>query len=224
MLAIKETREAKQFGVVVVDDDVEMRKGISRLLRVNGIDTQCFACGEEFLKCGKLGHASCLILDLQLPGIDGIDLQEQLLSEGGPPVVFISGCGSVSSSVAAMKGGAVDFLEKPFSERELLDAIGKAVAHGAAVKMRMQRLKKARQFYDRLTDREKEVMAGVAQGLLNKQIAYEFGISEKTIKVHRGRVMEKMEVESVAELVRLADLLESSPSEMHPHGSSPCLV
>lgn len=210
MLAIKESSETKRRDVVVVDDDVEMRRSISRLLRVNGIDSQCFSCGEELLKCGIMSHSSCMILDVQLPGMDGIHLQEEILNGGGPPVVFISGCGSVSSSVAAMKGGAIDFLEKPFSEEELLGAIEKAVERGVAVRERTLRLRQAQRCYERLTDREKEVMTEVANGRLNKQIAYDLGISEKTIKVHRGRVMEKMEVDSVAALVRLVDLLESS--------------
>jgi FixJ family two-component response regulator len=192
--------------VFVVDDDWSVRKSLARLLRSAGYHAETFATAVEFLDHRRVRDTpGCLVLDVQLPGLNGLELQRELLDSSSPiPIIFITGHGDIPMSVMAMKAGAVDFLSKPFSDRALLDAIGEAIASGRRKRAEYAERDAIQERYERLTAREREVMAQVVRGLPNKQIASKLGIGEKTIKVHRGRVMSKMQVRSVAELVRAA--------------------
>ena len=192
--------------VYVVDDDPSVRKSLSRLLRSAGYQVETFATGAEFLDYrGVHDTLGCLVLDLQMPGLNGFELQYELLDSPNPiPIVFITGHGDIPMSVKAMKAGAVDFLSKPFQQQNLLEAIREASASGLRKRAEYAERAAIQERYERLTSREREVMAIVVRGLPNKQIASKLGIGEKTIKVHRGRVMSKMQVRSVAELVRAA--------------------
>ncbi len=200
--------------VFVVDDDVSVRNGLKRLIRSVGLEVETFASAQEFLDHDHPDRPSCLVLDVRMPGLSGLDLQEELAAQGlEMSIIFVTGHGDVRMSVRAMKAGAVDFLEKPFDDQDLLDAI-----HGAIERDRQAREKHAeaadiRRRIESLTPREYEVFTLVITGMLNKQIAAELGASEKTIKVHRARVMQKMEVVSVAELVRLAEKAGIVPPE-----------
>jgi FixJ family two-component response regulator len=194
--------------VFVIDDDDSVRRSLERLLRSVDLDVETYASAQEFLRRTLPDRPSCVVLDLRLPGPSGLELQESLLRAGhNVPIVFISGHADVPSSVRAIKAGAVDFLQKPFSDQALLDII-----HGALRRDREARRDRAeiaglRVRFDTLTPRERDVLRLVIQGRLNKQIAGDLGISEKTVKFHRGRVMEKTQAGSVAELVRQADRL-----------------
>ncbi len=196
--------------IFVVDDDPSARTGIARLLASIGHRVEAFASPGEFL--GREPHRGpcCLVLDLQMPGMDGLELQELLHERGHElPIVFVTGYGDVPSSVRAMKGGAVDFLEKPFGGEELLRAVGAAMERGRAESLAREETSALAARAASLTPRERDVLALVVTGLLNKQVAARLGISEKTVKVHRARVMEKMAAHSLAELVRLAERLEA---------------
>ena len=189
--------------VFVVDDDAAVRKSLVRLLRSAGYQAQPFASAGEFLDHWH-EHATtgCLVLDVQMPGLSGLDLQRELRSNSHSlPIVFITGHGDIPMSVQAMKAGAVDFLSKPFQAEDLIRAIGEAIATAAESQSEQSERAAIVDRYETLTPREREVMALVVRGLANKQIAAELGTVEKTIKVHRGRVMSKMQVRSVAELV-----------------------
>jgi len=191
--------------VFVVDDDPGVRKSLSRLLRSAGLEALAFGSPEEFLR--KLGAdaAGCAILDVAMPGLDGLALQRELASRGAElPVIFLTGHGDIPKSVEAMKGGATDFLTKPVDDEVLLAAVRRAVETDRAGRTSRRERDEIRKRVGTLTAREREVMAGVVAGRLNKQIASALGIAEKTVKVHRGRVMEKMAASSVADLVRLA--------------------
>ena len=192
--------------VFVVDDDAAVRRSVSRLLRAARIDALAFASPEEFLARVPPDAAGCLVLDLQMPGLDGLALQRELASRGTEfPIVFLTGHGDVPLSVEAMKKGASDFLTKPVEDEVLLRAVRAALeAHRLQRKSRAE-IADLRRRFEALTPREREVLDGVVAGRLNKQIGGDLGISEKTVKVHRGRVMEKMAASSLAELVRLAD-------------------
>jgi FixJ family two-component response regulator len=192
--------------IYIVDDDVSVRKALMRLTRSSGYDAEAFSSAEEFLS-GELSSAPCcLVLDVCMPGLDGLELQERLAEKETPvPIVFISGHGDIPMSVKAMKKGAVDFLPKPFSDDDLLGSIERALALSAQLLEARSRKQRIHSLVETLTPREYEVMRWVITGMLNKQIAWELDIAEKTVKVHRGRVMEKMQVDSVAELVRLAE-------------------
>ena len=192
--------------VFVVDDDPAVRKSLTRLLSSAGYAGEAFASAREFLARQPYAGPCCLVLDVRMPGLTGLDLQEALAGAGRRmSIVFVTGHGNISMSVKAMKGGAVDFLTKPVDAKDLLKAIQRAVAKDVQDLADETRIAEIQERIKMLTAREIEVFALVVTGMLNKQIAFELGISEKTVKVHRARVMEKMRAGSVAELVRLAD-------------------
>jgi FixJ family two-component response regulator len=192
--------------IFLVDDDASVRKALVRLLRSAGHSVETFASAREFLARERYDGPGCLVLDLRMPGMTGLELQDALERAGHAlPIVFISGHADIPASVKAMKAGAIDFLTKPVDDRQLLAAIERALARDAAARADRAQRDAARAAMARLTPREGQVCAFVATGKLNKQIAGELGISEKTVKVHRARVMEKLAVGSVAELVRVVD-------------------
>lgn len=193
-------------SVAIVDDDPSVRKALARLLRTADYNVETFASSQEFLRQASVGDIGCLLLDVQLPDLNGLELQNELdRLPHSPPVVFITGHGDIPMTVRAMQAGAIDFLTKPCDARVLLEAVGRALEKEAERRKREQASASARTRLDRLTPREQDVLRGVVAGLLNKQIAAELGICEKTVKVHRAHVMEKMCVRSVAELVRLSE-------------------
>ena len=194
--------------VFVVDDDGPMRESLKNLLRSVGLQVQLFASAQEFLRSKRPELPSCLVLDVRLPGLSGLDLQRRTADAGIEiPIIFITGHGDIPMSVRAMKAGAVEFLTKPFRDQELLDAIQQALEGDRRVRDQRAALEEMRRRFAALTSREREVMRRVVTGLLNKQIGAELGISETTVKIHRHQVMEKMGASSLAELVRTADRL-----------------
>jgi RNA polymerase sigma factor (sigma-70 family) len=199
---------ASEGVVFVVDDDRSVREAITSLLASVGLRVETFATAHDFLRRPRTDAPACLVLDVRLPGLSGLDLQRELQQTGEPvPIVFITGHGDVPMSVQAMKAGAVEFLLKPFRAQQLLDAIQQALERSAIERQRRREQQELRQRYESLTPREREVMARVVGGLLNKQIAAEIGASEVTVKVHRARVMRKMQARSLADLVRIAQRL-----------------
>ncbi|MDX2512600.1 MAG: response regulator [Desulfobacterales bacterium] len=199
--------------IFIVDDDPDVRLALSRLIDSVELDFETFASADEFLLRKLPNRPCCLILDIRMPGLNGLELQEELVKrEHAIPIVFITGHGDIPMSVKAMKKGAVDFLPKPFDEEDLLSAVDKAIAKSD--QMRKSELEKAnvQGLLQALTPREHEVMRWVITGMLNKQIARTLDISEKTVKFHRAHIMEKMQVESVAELVRLTQKADILPA------------
>jgi FixJ family two-component response regulator len=197
----------KDHIVLVVDDDVRMREALQELLTSAEVNVVTFGSAAEYLAFAKPDLAACLVLDVELPDINGLDLQSQLAAELRPQIVFLTGHGDVPRSVRALKAGAVDFLTKPFSESALLGAIQTALAKDREARLKRVTLATLQQRLSALTPREREVLPLVASGLLNKQAAAELGISEVTLQIHRGKIMHKMKAESLAELVRMAGTL-----------------
>ncbi len=192
--------------IFIVDDDPSVRKSLTRVMTSAGYTVEAFASARDFLTRAPFVGPCCLVLDVRMPGLTGLDLQEALAGKGHRmPIVFITGHGDISMSVKAMKGGAADFLTKPFDVENLLDAVDRALTKDIKALGDEGQTAEVLERVERLTTREMEVFALVVTGMLNKQIAGELGIGEKTVKVHRARVMEKMKAGSVAELVRLAD-------------------
>ena len=207
-MAVTEPRRT----VYVVDDDASVRKSVGRLLRTAGLQVEAFASADEFLAHPSSNETACLLLDLKMPGRNGLELQEALVAARKPiPIVFVSGHGDIPASVRAMKGGAVDFLTKPYSVEELLEAVERAMAKDKRDRREQAQVTELESRARALTPREAEVLRLVVRGLLNKQVAAELGISEKTVKVHRARVMHKMRADSMADLVRMAGRLPPAP-------------
>jgi FixJ family two-component response regulator len=210
--------------VFVVDDDVSVREALGRLLRVVGFNVETFASAQDFLAHRRANVPSCLVLDVRLPGLSGLELQKRIAEANREiPIVFITGHGDVPTSVRAMKAGAVEFLVKPFSDQDLLDAIQQAIRRDQAARYQNAQMEDLRRRYESLTPRERQVMQRVVSGLLNKQVAAELGTSEITVKVHRAQVMQKMEADSLVDLVRITrrnvnpgDNLQGWP-ERHGH-------
>jgi len=196
--------------VYVVDDDISMRESLTDLFESMRMEALAFESASDFLQTADLARPGCILLDVRLPGLNGLDFQTQLERIGSKlPIVFMTGFGDIPMSVKAMKAGAVDFLTKPFRDQDILDAIGAAMEKDAARRRETAASEAVISLARTLTPREREVMDAVVKGLMNKQIAYELGISEITVKLHRGNVMRKMQAKSLADLVRLAEIVQT---------------
>jgi FixJ family two-component response regulator len=198
--------------VMIVDDDAAVREALHELILSAGLQPVCFASTRELLDAEVLDRPGCLILDVRMPGASGLDLQHQLAASGNPkPIVFLTGHGDIPMTVQAMKSGAIDFLTKPVRDQTLLDAVNAAIERDVAERTKASVVKRAVERLETLSPREREVLAEVARGRLNKQIAYDLGITEVTVKLHRGSMMRKMQLASVGELIRAWEAL---PAEL----------
>jgi FixJ family two-component response regulator len=194
--------------VLVVDDDPSFRSFLSRLVQTIGLKAVLFSSAEEFLAAPQPDGPTCLVLDVQMPGLSGLDLQRRLADRGRPlPIVFTTGHGDIPMTVEAMKAGAIGFLSKPFRNQDMIEAIKEGIARDREWRKQLIEVTELRNRYESLTAREREVFALVTRGSLNKQIALELGTSERTVKAHRAQVVQKMQADSVADLVRMADKL-----------------
>jgi FixJ family two-component response regulator len=201
-------RDVGQPLVVIVDDDASVREALSDLIQSAGFQSVSFASAHDLLETRVLDNPGCLILDVRMPGASGLDLQHYLIRNGSPkPIIFLTGHGDIPMTVQAMKAGAVDFLTKPFRDQTLLDAVAVAIERDIAQMADARRAREYSERYATLTSRERQVMREVARGRLNKQIAYDLGIKEITVKLHRGNVMRKMQAASLGELIRVWEIL-----------------
>ena len=201
--------------IFIVDDDPDMRQALGLLFESADYEFETFACADEFLLRKPCHRTCCLILDIRMPGLNGLELQDELIKrELVVPIVFITGHGDVPKTVRAMKKGAVDFLPKPFIDEELLNAVDKAIEESSRIRKNKSQKDNIQRLLKTLTPREYEIMRWVITGMLNKQIAYKLGISERTVKFHRGNMMNKMQVVSVADLVRLTQKADILPIEI----------
>ncbi|ADG10541.1 response regulator transcription factor [Caulobacter segnis] len=200
--------------VHIVDDDAALREALDSLFRSVGLETRLFANAQAFLESGAAQEAGCLVLDVRLPGLSGLDFQEKLAAaDVRMPIVLMTGHGDIPMSVRGMKAGAVDFLTKPFRDQDMLDAVASALQRDAASRAQQGDISDLRARFEGLSAREKQVMARVASGLMNKQVAHQLGLSEITVKIHRGNLMRKMEAKSLADLVRMAEALKLRPDD-----------
>ncbi len=213
---MQDLQESKAV-IAIVDDDPSVRRGLERLIRSMGWKVEAYSSAQEFLARPSAEAPGCLVLDLQMPDLSGLDLQKQMVEDGAEtPIVFLTGHGNIPTTVKAMKAGAIEFLTKPVDEEQLLKAIQEAVERGLRTRRQNADLRELRERYESLTAREQEVMQQVVSGLLNKQIAAELRITEDTVKFHRGHIMRKMRAGSLADLVRMA---ENPGIRMHPRPS-----
>jgi FixJ family two-component response regulator len=203
-LAKEQTVLREQSIVYVLDDDARVRESLTALLSSMGRKVVAFASATEYLQFSRPDLPGCLVLDLDMPEMTGLELQRQLADQEGPPIVFLTGRGDIPSTVKAMKGGAIEFLSKPCDEEELVQAIDAAIAADEQARVKYGELRELRKRYASLTPRERDVLPFVVAGLLNKQTAGELGTSEITIRIHRGQIMRKMAADSLADLVRMA--------------------
>ena len=200
--------------VFVIDDDEDMRSALGNLFASVGHEVELFGSTAEFLDKAPADAAGCLVLDVRLPGMSGLDFQTKLLGTNAQiPIIFLTGHGDIPMSVRAMKAGAVDFLTKPFRDQDMLDAVSRAIETDRARRSSQRATSGVRESFARLSPREREVMTLVTRGLMNKQVAYELGLSEITVKLYRGQAMRKMGAGSLADLVRMAELLELHKSQ-----------
>lgn len=207
----------KEPIVFIIDDDLSVRRALTNLFQSVGLQVEAFGSAPEMLQAKLPDVASCLVLDIRLPGLSGLDLQNELAKAGVHiPIIFITGHGDIPMTVRAMKGGAVDFLTKPFRDQDLLDAVVRAIEQDRKRREVEKALANVQSLFDALTPREREVLALVASGLMNKQIAAELGLAEITVKIHRGHIMKKMGARSLADLIRMAETLGINRTKQNP--------
>jgi FixJ family two-component response regulator len=208
---VAERPGGEQPTVYVVDDDAGVRRAAKELIETVGLRVETFASAQDFLETERHDAPGCLVLDVRLPGLSGLDLQRELRNTNNPvPIIFVTGHGDIPMSVQAMKAGAVEFLTKPFRDQQLLDSIAEAINRDRLARKERREIAELRLRHESLTPREREVMEHVVKGLLNKQVGAELGMSETTVKLHRAQVMQKMRADSLADLVRMSERLQDA--------------